>query len=222
MAVASISPERAAALQYGVMWIPGLAGAWPELRGNVDRIFAQRMAKLPWLPSDWLDMVRKLQAERPADLVTLAPSRRPKTDASGRVVDPNGPPAADVPLFLDGADKLDAWQRMYFDLNAARSAYAAARAAEGRAELDRLYANAAFWDASYKIAVFVRDAPANVVKGIGSGVVGFVGTFLPESLKSYAKWVTVLILLLVVGGIVAWYRKRLTALIRSLRGGGGP
>lgn len=215
----TVSRERAAALQYGVMFIPGLAGAWPELRDMVGRIFAQRVAKLPWLPQDWLVSVQRLQNENPNDLVTFAPSRRANVGPTGQFIDESGPVSADIPLFLDDDAKINAWMSIYSDLNRARSNYAAARAAAGRAELDALYAKAAFWDASYKIAVFARDLPSNIVKVAGGGVVDVVGTFLPDSLKQYAKWVAIAIAIIIVGGIVLWYRGKLANLVKGFKGG---
>lgn len=213
-----MTPERAATLQYGVYIIPGLAGAWPELRAMVQKIFLDRVSKIPWLPSSWLTGVVALQQSRPNDLVTLAPSRRANVGPTGVFVDANGPPSADLPLFLDDDEKINAWQAMWYDMDKARGNYAAAQAAAGRAQLDALYAKAAFWDATYKIAVFTANLPANIVSSVGGGVVSFVGTFLPERFKAYAKWVTIAIVLLIVGSIVLWYRNRLAGLFKGLKG----
>lgn len=216
--IATASRDRAAALQYGVQFVYGLGMAWPETKALVGRIYEKRMGKLPWLPKDWLAGVMALQQQYPDDLVIVAPARRPQVSPTGQFVSEDGPPAADLPLFLDSDAKLDAWQSIWRDMQKGRNQYAAAKAAAGRAELDDLYAAAAFWDGAYKIAVFARDLPSNVASGIGSGVVAFVGTFLPDALKAYAKWITWALVLLIVGTVLLWYRRRIAALFKGLKG----
>lgn len=194
-----------AALQYGVMFIPGLAMGYPDLVPMVQKIFSDRIAKLPWVPSTWLEGVQKLQSDYPEDLVTIAPSRRAKTDATGRWVGDNGPASAQAPLFLDDDAKLDAWMSIYSDLNSARSKYAAAQAAAGRRELDALYAKAAFWDGAYRIAVFVRDAPGKAIGAVGAGIFDFAGSMFKNITgKSLVTWI--ILGILVICGVWFWLR----------------
>lgn len=220
MAGVTVSRDKAAALQYGCMFIYGLGTGYPDLKPMVQRIFAERVARLKFVPATWLAGVQQLQNENPTDLLTFAPGRRPKTSPTGGwVSDEGGERSADLPMFLETEEQVDAWHAIYVDLNRARAKYAAAQAAAGRAELDRLYAKAAFWDAAYKVAVFAKDLPSAIVKTVGGGVVDVVGTFLPQSLKAYAKWITLALGVLIVGGIVMWYRKKITALIKGFKGG---
>lgn len=196
------------AYMLGVMDQPGLAMGYPALVRMLGRIYADKVAKLPWVPASWLEAVTALQAKNPEDLIRPTPG----VDALGR----RGQMA---PSFADTDDKLQAWHRIYGAVNDAIVAYAAKQQEVGAARLRQLEADAAFWDGAYKLAVTVRDLPSNVVSAAGRGVSDFVGTFLPASLKSYAKAITWALALLIVGGVVLWYRKKFGGIIKGFRKG---
>lgn len=186
----------------------GLRGAWPELGRLIDRLFEDRVSRLPWVPKSWLQAVREVQAANPQDLIRLAPGR----DKLGRRQE-------GAPSFADDDAKLDVWVEIWKAQQKATEAYAAKQVEVGRREIDRLVANAAFWDAAYTIADTAKNLPANIVKATGRGAAEFVGTFLPDSLKSYARLITWALVLLIVGGLVLWYRKRLGGIVKGFKTG---
>lgn len=196
------------AYSLGVMDQSGLAMGYPDLVRMLNRIFTDKVAKLPWVPTSWLGAVGEVQSKNPTDLIKVTPG----FDALNR----RGQLA---PSFADTDDKLKVWHTIYKAQQDAIVEYAAKQSEIGANRLRALEADAAFWDGAYKLAKIARDLPSNVVKAVGGGVSDFVGTFLPESLKAYAKWVLLAIVLLVVGGVVLWYRKKLGGLIKGFKGG---
>jgi hypothetical protein len=193
--------------QFGVMLTPGLGAAYPELVRLIGTIYDRRMSKLPWLPSSWLAGVKKLQADYPSDVVRIYPALNAKGDLNDN-----------APLFLDSKEKQEAWQKIYNDMNAAIMAYAAAKSAEGRGQLARLEADAAFWDASYKIAVFVRDAPGKAIGAVGGGVADFASSLVKGITgKSVVGW---LIIAGVAGVALYFYMKpeKFKAIVKGVSG----
>lgn len=184
----------AATLQYGVYITPGLGMAWPEIKDLANKIYKDRIARLPWIPADWLAGVQALQAQRPDDFVRIAPSRMAKMEG-GRFVSDMGAPQRNNPLFLDTDQKIDAWMSIHRDMQAAVVRYAAAQAAAGRAELNRLNANAEFWSACYKIAVFTAELPSNIASGFGGLVKDFI---LGDIRKNYGRTIGLVLLLCVL------------------------
>lgn len=192
----------------GIMDQPGLAMGYPDLVRMLNRIYEDKVGKLPWVPKSWLGAVAELQGKYPADLMRPTPG----FDALNR----RGQMA---PSFADTDAKLKVWHGIYTAVNDAIVAYAAKQSEIGASKLRALEADAAFWDGAYKLAVTVRDLPSNIVKATGRGVSDFVGTFLPESLKAYAKAITWALVLLIVGGLVMWYRKKLGGIVQGFRKG---
>lgn len=192
----------------GLMATPGLAMGYPDLVRMLNRIYTDKVDKLPWVPRTWLAAVAELQGKYPSDLMRPTPGY----DALGR----RGQMA---PSWADTEDKLKAWDRIYYSVNDAIVAYAAKQSEIGAAKLRQLEADAAFWDGAYKLAVVVRDLPSNIVKVAGGGISDFMGTFLPDSLKAYAKWITWALAIIIVGGLVLWYRNKLGGLLKGFKGG---
>lgn len=186
-------------LRYGVHLQPGIGRAWPELKANLDRLYADKIAPLPWVPRDWLAAVREIQTKYPDDVVLPVPASRPQN--LGRL--------AEAPSWVVTPDQVAAWDIIWSTVQEAYVAYAKRLADEGAAKLAALYAQAAFWDGAYKLAKFARDLPAAAVRAVGGGLSDFAGTFLPDSLKAYAKWVLLLIVLLIGGGLLLWYKGKL-------------
>lgn len=207
----SFQEEDRLALTMGVRLQYGRATAYPDLVARLDRLYADRVAKLPWVPDTWLDAVRALQRKYPGDLVQLTPALRPASAGGGR--------GHMAPSFADTLPKLEAWDTIYAASNDGIVAYANKQAELGAQKLASLQAAAAFWDGAYRLAKTVRDLPAATVSAVTGGMADFLGTFLPDSLKSYAKVIFWLLVLLIVGGLVAWYRKRLVGLVGKFKRG---
>lgn len=206
----SLSSTEVSKFRYvlGVEPQLGMAQAYPDLARLLNRLYTDRVAKLPWVPPTWLQAVTELQAKAGGDLIKISPA-----------LDNLGRRQEGAPSFADDQAKAKVWRGIYDAQQQALTAYYQKQVDIGREKLDALYADAAFWDGAYNLAVTVRDLPSNIVKAVGGGVSDFVGSFLPESLKAYAKWVTFAIVLLVVGGVLMWYRKKAGAIFEGLKGG---
>jgi hypothetical protein len=191
----SITAEAGAKKAYGIMVSPGLGVAWNgDLKRLMTTLFTTRVANIPWLPVGWLAGVEDLQARFPDDLVRIGPSMGS--------IHPN----PDMPdWILNSQDRMDAWMAIYRASNDAIVSYAAGKQAEGKAQLDALYRNAAFWDGAYNLAVNIRDAVPNAA--------GFIGSSLWNGLGW--KWK----LVIGVAGVAAvgWYWPKLARLAKSVR-----
>lgn len=176
---ASNAESMDAQLRLGVWISPGLGLGYPELKATLGRLFAERVAVLPWVPAHWLDDVAALQKKFPNDLVRPYP-------ALGSM----GAFNRDHGTFIDSQPKAIAWNEIASASDRAIAKYAQDQQAAGKAELDRLIASAEFWSAAYDIAVSVRDAVPNAVGAVASNLWEGLGT----------KW-KVILLLAAVGGI---------------------
>lgn len=123
----------------GVFITYGYGQALPELKTQIMALHADRVAKLNFVPSDWLSQIQSLQAANPNDLVRLAPSEF----ANGNIINGNADFTISSPAVAD------AWQAVYMAEQKAIVAYGAKLANEGKAELDRVYADSAFWNKAY-------------------------------------------------------------------------
>lgn len=166
----------------GVFVQPGLATAWPELRDILGRIYSDKVQTLPWIPRDWLGRVQALEKANTGALVRIAG------------------PFNGAPTWADSAAKQAAWSAIADQANSAVYQYSIGKAAAGRAELETLYAKAAFWNSAYSIAVAIRDLPANLVGGALSGAGDVAGGILKKLFSSWLVWVA----LLGGGGFLAW------------------
>jgi hypothetical protein len=162
---------------WGVYIQPGIGMAYPELNTLLQNFFREKVAKIPWLPSGWFDAQAALQTEFPDDQVRIAPAA-----LTSGAVNPQ------APLWLDTAEKRERWQELFKESNSIVTKYAAGQAELGRAELESLYANAAFWDRMYNIAVSVRDFPKNVVSAVGD----FSTDLIIETLKKF--WIPIAVI----------------------------
>ncbi len=155
-------------------------------------LFTTKVANIPWLPAGWLAAVEDLQSRFPDDLVRIAPSMGS--------IHPN----PDMPdWILKSQDRMDVWMEIYRASNDAIVSYAKGQQEAGRAQLDALYARAAFWDAAYNLAVSVRDAVPNAV--------GFIGSSLWNGLG--LKWKLILGVAVVGAGV--WYWPQLSKLAKT-------
>lgn len=167
-----------AQMRLGVWISPGLGMGYPALKATLDRLYAERVAHLPWVPGTWLDNVRSLQKDRPNDLVRPYPA-----------LGTRGAFNADHGVFVDTQEKALVWNEIAAAADRAIAKYAQDQQAAGKAELDSLIASAEFWTAAYNIAVSIRDAAPNAVGGIASNLWQGLGI----------KWK----LILLVGGLGA-------------------
>lgn len=131
------------------------AQTWPELPGLINSIFA-RIAKLPFVPSDWLGFAQAAQAQALANggLVQLYPA------IGGLGLN------AGIPAWLkldDGSAAL--WQDIYRDMNAAVAQFAAGKAVQGAAALQQLRDNAAYWN---KVAETGSRAADKLASGLST------------------------------------------------------
>lgn len=149
MSAADYAPEKTepAVAMYALPY----ATAWPDLAPMLATIYRDRIAKLPWLPSTWWAAVSALHGKEGQVLVPTPPRMR-----DGRV-------KPDLPAWLVGAERVDAWDQISAAANEALQNYAAKKAEDGKRELMGLYANAAFWDNAYAIAN-VLAAPVNLAR----------------------------------------------------------
>ncbi len=179
----TISAEAGAKKLLGIMVSPGLGMAWNgDLKRQMSTLFTTRVANIPWLPPGWLAAVEDLQSRYPDDLVRIAPSMGS--------IHPN----PDMPdWILNSQDRMDVWMEIYRGSNDAIVSYAKGQQEAGRAQLDALYARAAFWDAAYNLAVNIRDAVPNAAGFIASSFWNGLGL----------KWK--LILGVAAAGAVVWY-----------------
>lgn len=190
----------------GLMFQPGLATGFPDLVPKVQAIYSDRIAKLPWVPPTWLASAQALQQKYPGDLLRPAPGYN-ALHVRGQM----------APIFADTTDKLDVWDRIYNDTNSAIVAYAKQFQEDGAQTLNDLYADAAFWDAALKLATFVKNLPGAIVQGAAGGASDVFAQFLPAALRTYAKWILLAIALLVVGGVLVFYKGRLGAIAKGLK-----
>jgi hypothetical protein len=183
---------------WGVYIQPGIGRAYPELNAQLYAMYRDKVRKIPWLPSGWYDAVMGLGTQFPNDQIRIAPAYM------GDGVRAN----VNAPDWLDTKEKRDAWQAISNDVLKTVQLYAAGQAAAGKAELDSLYAKAAFWNSAYEIAVKVRDFPKEVVGAVAGAANDVAGGVVSVALKKLA------IPLLVVGvGALVWYNR--SALARA-------
>ena len=160
--------SNATAAALGVWLTPGYGIAYPELKKSILDLHVQRASMLNFVPSGWADAVKKLQENNPDDLVRFSPGLM----QNGTVVQSN-------PEWIkQTAETASAWHKIFEAENAAISAYARKQQQEGKAELDRLYREASFWNTAYAVgkATGVVQAQAAVF-----GTADWFKTFMEEN-----------------------------------------
>lgn len=176
---------------WGVYIQNGVGTAYPELNTLLQNFFRERVAKTPWLPSGWFDAQAALQTMYPGDQVRIAPAM---LTTGG--INPN------APGWLDTAEKRQRWEELYTLQRGIILKFTQGKIDEGRKEMEAAYANAAFWDRMYNIAVTVRDFPKTVV-----GAVGDFGTdMILEVVKKF--WIPIAVV--AVGAFIYYNRAGLS------------
>ena len=159
---------------YGVYVQNGIGSAYPELNAKLNKFYADKVGKIPWLPTGWLDFVQGLARDRSNDQVRIAPVYQ---NAATKTLSENAPD------WLDNEDKRTTWQTLFTETNSIVQKYAQNDAAAGALELDILYAKAAFWNGAYNTAVFIADVPKKIVGAAGDFASGIASEFLKKWIR---------------------------------------
>lgn len=153
---------------YGVYIQPGLGTAYPDLVQQLRDLYTSRVAKLAFVPADWL----------PAVLGQMGDSVLVKLQQSA----PHGVAYSGLPDWI-GKDQaaIDAWQQAAEMIDSAVAAYANKQVEAGRAILARASANAAFWNGLYAADLALVNLPGTIVGGIGDGILSALKAFLART-----------------------------------------
>lgn len=144
------------------------ATTWPELSDQLRSLYIARAGTVPWLPEDWLGTVLSLHG---ANGMILVPAPANVTPS--------------IPWLRTDAQRAW-WNDFAARAGAVITAYAAHQAELGRAQLDRLYADSAFWNKAYDIATVLatpvtvataaaRFANSNPLSSAALGLVAILG-----------------------------------------------
>ena len=150
--------------KYGVYTQP-YGTVWPELTAALTKLYQNRLANVPWLPRDWVNVILGSVHGRNGNIATIAPS----------TANYNGGRGAD---FLDTPEKKQWWDELAAATSKAIMAFAAKKSAEGQIELQAAYDDIAFWDSAYKIANFLA-APVNALRSAADTYNKYQGFFNP-------------------------------------------
>lgn len=149
---------------------------WKPLGERLLALYAQ-LSRVPGVPASWMPQV---QAEIQAGALV-----RPFQPAFG------GNLRTDIPAWLTASPSLQStWADVAKAAEKAVNLYANQRRIEGLEEVAALTRRAAFWDAAYRSAVAIRDAPKNAVAATLSGVQDVAGGLAWTVLKSPIVWVS--------------------------------
>lgn len=125
----------------GVWIAPGIGLAYPELKTQLAALHNERVTLFNFLPSGWAAAVANLQKAHPNDLVRLSPGLA----ANGDIIRSN-------PDWLtQNGEVASAWHKAFMSETKAITDYARKQQEAGKAELDRLYREAAFWNKAYTL-----------------------------------------------------------------------
>jgi len=172
------------------VWIqPGLGSAWPNLRQTIYKLYLEKVQPLPFVPREWYTKVMSLQSGDDGALIKIAPVFM--KDGSLTEWGKNT-------SFLDTEEKRKTWDDLSKQVNEIVIAYARNESAKGKVLLDKLYADAAFWDRAYRVTKAIADAPKTVVKATGE----FASDIAWTGLKAFLP------ALLIVGGLFIIYAGR--------------
>ncbi len=151
MSLHALTPEDVQlSRNLGMYTLPGVAEAYPELAAMVRVLYRDRFTLLPFIPSDWFPQVTELLGKN-GNMIMPVPA-----------YDGQGVPSAGMPIWLDNDAKRQAWEEARKNLLSAYMKFTQNQIDIGREELNRLYANVAFWDRLVKAAQFIADIPKNI------------------------------------------------------------
>lgn len=170
---------------YGVYIQPGLGSAYPDLVQQLRGLYTSRVAKLPFVPSDWLAAVL---AQMGTDVVVKLQQSKP-----------HGVNFQGLPAWIgQNQAAIDAWQQAAELIDSAVAAYANNQVEAGRAIIARANGNAAFWGGLYAADQAFLNLPGTIVGGIGDGILTALKAFVART------WY-----LLVIAAVVIflWYNR---------------
>ena len=156
--------------RLGVISQTGLGTAYPALKDQAQALYRDKVSRLAFVPKDWLDNVRNLQAINSGDVVLLAPSRNAV-----------GIWSTNNPEWMDTNEKVLAWEAVRNEMQEAVKAYARADAVRGATIIAGLQRNAAFWSAAYNVASVVGAAPNAIIGAAGDVATGAVSTLIKRA-----------------------------------------
>ena len=166
--------------QFGAYIQPGIGFAYPELVQLLLNLYRNRVSKLSFVPSDWLE---NIEAAMSNDVVVKLQQSLP-----------NGQKFMGLPSWITADSRsMLAWQEVADLVDDAVAAFAAQRVEAGRSIIASADANAAFWNGLYKTAVVIRDLPGNAVGAVGDGVLSFLKSFFKRTWYFFALAVVCII-----------------------------
>ena len=152
----------------GLYAVP-LATDWRGIAETITDIYDDRIRPAPWIPADWYSKVSAVNGAFNAEYnqrIILLPAS-PKTLLT-----------YGAPAWLNDTDKRKAWADLYTETNTAYNAYIAGKREEGQRVLDRVYANAAFWERLWQLKESITNPLGDLLNtAITTGAIG-VGLYL--------------------------------------------
>ncbi len=141
---------------FGVMTFP-YASRWPDLASKLEVLYRDKLANIPWLPTEWRAVVLDSIHGKGGNIVAIVPSTANYPGGTGA-------------YFLDTPQKKAWWDQLAAATSKAITDFAAGKAAEGKQELDDAIANADFWNegAGDKMIQWARIL-ASPVTGLKAG-----------------------------------------------------
>lgn len=125
---------------------------YPDLIAMLSTIYRERVARLAWIPGDWLANVDRLHGAVTPDGIRMLVIPAPTKLANGM------PTMGPIPAWLDTEEKRRSWNDLALVARKSVNDYVERRLVEGRAQLVQLYADAAFWDVLGRAAKAVNAA----------------------------------------------------------------
>lgn len=114
------------------MYAEPYATVWPDLSAQLAQLYTDQTSNMPWLPAGWLDQVLALHGQN-GNILVPAPAIY-----MGKALP-----------FLQTQDAIDFWNTFNQRAASVISQYAADQQAQGAAELQQLYDDAAFWNEGF-------------------------------------------------------------------------
>lgn len=143
-------------LQYGK--------TWPELATLLSKLYADKVASMPWLPQNWLATVSALHNGPNGEIMVPAPTSATYSGGKG------------IP-WLDTPEKRQWWDALANTARSIITKYADKKAAEGRIELEKAYAAADFWNVGMGMRIInaaqVLAAPVTAAQAVAKGVTSY-------------------------------------------------
>lgn len=172
---------------FGAYPRDGWATLWPDLAAALLAIYRDQVARFPFVPADWL---RRVEAEAAAgNVLVLAPAQQP-----------GGAPQPGMPAWLATDAQRHTWTLASQRVAAAVEHFARGEVQAGRAALDQVAKDRAFWDGLIRATQTIADLPGAVVGAVSDGASRVAGGLLGSLLRSPIVWAVIV----AGGGYAAW------------------